>query len=142
MKGFWGPSGSLSAIAASVKSGAAAVTAQVTAPTLEKPAQQYLRLPIESARRLKWFESKEMDAIVKEHTLDKQVLVECITALRMCMVEYGIEVRHLSSPQPYLVDASRQRTLKELCFPTCLRVMPCIGGLVAPVHFRSDLTVA
>jgi len=85
MKGFWGATES---IAATVK----AATRTSAGGQPQQPQQQFLRLPLESARRLRWFDAGDLAALAREHTADKEVLHEALLALRLALTERGIEV--------------------------------------------------
>jgi hypothetical protein len=83
-----------SSIGHAVNSGAAAVKAAVKqerSPTSN--VRQHVRLPIESARRLRWFESGDIDALVRRHAEEKRSVMECVGAMRAFMLKKGFKVR-------------------------------------------------
>lgn len=94
-----GAAASGSSVAASitqaVQSGAAAVRQSVkNAEKKQQEQKEYLRLPVASARRLHWFELRDLSALVRQHTQEKEQLMACVQAMRTCMLQRGIQVRH------------------------------------------------
>lgn len=96
-----------------VSTGAASQIKQLTAPEVKPVAaanpaanaqndKQYLRLPIESARKLRWYDKEDLQAIVKTHVREKRELLDAITALKKLLIRAGytdatldLETRHL-----------------------------------------------
>lgn len=77
-----------------VYSGAAVVSEAVRTHERHGAAsdRQHLRLPVESARRLRWFENRDVNNVVRQHARQKQQLVACVAAMRTCMVQRGVQV--------------------------------------------------
>ncbi|MEW5306299.1 MAG: hypothetical protein WDW36_008771 [Sanguina aurantia] len=64
--------------------------------------KQYLRLPIDSARKLRWYDKGDVATMVKTHVREKHELLDTIAALKKTVLRSGIteagldsEVRHL-----------------------------------------------
>lgn len=53
----------------------------------------HLRLPIDSARRLRWFEQHDVNSVVRQHAEEKQQLMACVAAMRRSMLQHGVQVR-------------------------------------------------
>jgi hypothetical protein len=77
-----------------VYSGAAVVSEAVRTHERHGAAsdRQHVRLPVESARRLRWFENRDVNNVVREHAMEKQQLMACVAAMRTCMVQRGVQV--------------------------------------------------
>lgn len=56
----------------------------------EKGTQQYLRLPLESARRLRWFDNADLNNIIRTHIREKQELIDLNDNLRKLLIEKGL----------------------------------------------------
>lgn len=83
-----------SSIGQAVNSGAAAVKAAVKAErTSLSTDRQHVRLSVESARRLRWFENGDLSALVRKHIDEKQAVMACVGAMRNFVVQKGFEVR-------------------------------------------------
>ncbi|KAL6748518.1 hypothetical protein V8C86DRAFT_1139529 [Haematococcus lacustris] len=52
--------------------------------------KQYLRLPVESARKLRWYERDELSALVRAHLREKRELQDCIAAMKKLMLRAGL----------------------------------------------------
>ncbi|KAK9811082.1 hypothetical protein WJX73_001251 [Symbiochloris irregularis] len=52
--------------------------------------QQFLRLPIESARKLRWYDREDLRPLVESNLKDKQLLHETIVALQQVLQEAGV----------------------------------------------------
>ena len=89
-------------ITQAVQSGAAAVRQSVkNAEKKQHEQKEYLRLPVASARRLHWFEIRDLSALVRQHAQEKEQLMACVQAMRTCMLQRGITVRlNTFSPSP------------------------------------------
>lgn len=48
----------------------------------DEPQQQYLRLPLESARKLRFYDRPDLNELVEQHTHDKAQLTAANAALR------------------------------------------------------------
>ena len=80
-----------------VYSGASAVSDAVKAREAQAQAErQFVRLPVDSARRLRWFENNDLTALARQHAEDKKQLMACVVAMRSCMVRRGVQVRAAS----------------------------------------------
>ena len=51
--------------------------------------RQYLRLPVESARKLRWYDKGELPAITKTHLQEKRELNEAISILKKVLIRSG-----------------------------------------------------
>ena len=60
-------------------------TPSVTNQT-SKPPREYLRLPVDSARKLRWFDKGDIAAIVKGHLQEKRELNETIASLKLALM--------------------------------------------------------
>lgn len=128
MKKWWNPVGTslgsaassygdvASSIAQSVKQRAAALGVDAG----DKSKEQYLRLPLESARRLRWYEVGDVNSLVRQHAMDKQSLSDCILALRKCMVERGLEVRLVA----HAVACDSESGAGQQCTAGCIHKLP------------------
>eukprot|EP00798_Chlamydomonas_sp_ICE-L_P010479 gene10479-8443_t len=56
------------------------------APTAEK---QYLRLPLESAKKLRWYDKVDLQGLVRNHSREKRELYDTITALKKIIIRSG-----------------------------------------------------
>ena len=54
--------------------------------------RQHVRLPVESARRLRWFENQDVSSLARQHAEEKKQLMACVIAMRTYMVQRGIQV--------------------------------------------------
>lgn len=87
-----------SSIGQAVNSGAAAVKAAVKAERGSVSTdRQHVRLSVESARRLRWFENDDITALVRRHIDEKQAMMECVGAMRNFLVQKGFQVRFQTS---------------------------------------------
>jgi hypothetical protein len=51
-------------------------------PPLQEGDKQYLRLPVDSARKLRWYDKGDAAALTRQHVREKHVLLDTITALK------------------------------------------------------------
>ena len=51
--------------------------------------KQYLRLPVESARKLRWYDKGELPAITKTHLQEKRELNEAVSVLKKLLIRSG-----------------------------------------------------
>lgn len=63
-------------------------TTPASAP--QQPGKQYLRLPMESARKLRWFDKGDTTAIVKTHLREKREMAETLGALKKIIIRSGM----------------------------------------------------
>lgn len=102
-----------SSIGQAVNSGAAAVKAVVKADRQSASTdRQHVRLSIESARRLRWFENEDISALVRRHVDEKQAIIECVGAMRKFLVQKGFQVR------PCMLLLCPERTRPSSCSTT------------------------
>eukprot|EP00210_Caulerpa_lentillifera_P004055 g3868.t1 len=92
MKKFWQSSSFqsgnlLDTVSGIVKQNAAKLT---TVSTNSVDQKQYLRLPLESARRLRWYDSLDLNQIVRSHIREKQELIELNNLLRKILVDKNL----------------------------------------------------
>ncbi|GFR45083.1 hypothetical protein Agub_g6459, partial [Astrephomene gubernaculifera] len=59
-------------------------------PQTPQGDRQYLRLPLESARRLRWFEKGDVQALTKAHFREKRDLLDAIAALKKVLLRHGL----------------------------------------------------
>ncbi|KAG2451383.1 hypothetical protein HYH02_003985 [Chlamydomonas schloesseri] len=52
---------------------------------------EYLRLPVESARRLRWFEKADLQALTKSHLREKRELLDTVAALKKALLRHGVD---------------------------------------------------
>ncbi|KAG2445730.1 hypothetical protein HXX76_000336 [Chlamydomonas incerta] len=57
----------------------------------EAPKGEYLRLPVESARRLRWFEKADLQALTKSHLREKRELLDTVAALKKVLLRHGVD---------------------------------------------------
>ncbi|GLI70689.1 hypothetical protein VaNZ11_015629 [Volvox africanus] len=83
------------------------------APTSQTAAlqgdRQYLRLPLESARKLRWFEKADLQALTKSHFREKRELLDTLTVLKKLLVRHGLDEAKLD-----VEVAAHLRTAQEL----------------------------
>jgi len=51
-------------------------------PPPESADKQYLRLPVDSARKLRWYDKGDVQQLTRQHLREKHVLLDTITALK------------------------------------------------------------
>jgi hypothetical protein len=112
---------SLSKAAAGLQGGDAATHAEV-APDRSRAAgpsnggeKQYLRLPMESARKLRWYDKQDLPNILRSHVAEKRELTS---------------VAHLAAPR--LQSAQFQQNVDYLALMTASK----LGGIPWPVNNR------
>jgi hypothetical protein len=89
-----GYKGVASSIGQAVNTGAAAVKAAVWEErTISQADRHHVRLSIESAQKLRWFESEDVSALVRRHTQEKNMMGEVVAAMRKFMLQNGFQVR-------------------------------------------------
>ncbi|KAL4428842.1 hypothetical protein ABPG77_005280 [Micractinium sp. CCAP 211/92] len=76
--------------AAAVGSAPRSAAAPSPSPQDERQQQQYLRLPVESAKKLRWFDRHDVDMLMKLHLREKQELFEANSALRQVLRRRGL----------------------------------------------------
>ena len=56
--------------------------AELDGTSPEKKTQQYLRLPIESAKKLRWYDRPDLNNLIQQNLREKNDLLEVNAALR------------------------------------------------------------
>lgn len=54
--------------------------------------RHHVRLSLESAKRLRWIESEDVSALVRRHAQEKNLMGECVSAMRKFLVQKGFQV--------------------------------------------------
>lgn len=54
------------------------------------------RLPLDSARKLRWFDKGDVNSLVKMHVKEKRELMDTIAALKLLLVRYAARCFHAS----------------------------------------------
>lgn len=57
-----------------------------------------MRLSLESAKRLRWIESEDVSALVRRHAQEKNLMGECVSAMRKFLLNKGFEVSSNNIP--------------------------------------------
>lgn len=78
-------------------------------PALQQGDRQYLRLPLESARKLRWFEKADLQALTKSHFREKRELLDTLAVLKKLFVRHGLDEAKLDAEV-----AAHLRTAHEL----------------------------
>ncbi|KAK9815909.1 hypothetical protein WJX72_011792 [[Myrmecia] bisecta] len=84
----------------------------------EKPAaakaQQFLRLPVESARKLRWYDREDLNQLIETTLKEKQQLNDTIAALKQALQHRGVDERDVSLElEERLADADKLRYYDE-----------------------------
>jgi hypothetical protein len=54
--------------------------------------RQHVRLSLESAKRLRWIESEDISSLVRRHAQEKNLMGECVAAMRKFLLQKGFQV--------------------------------------------------
>ncbi|KAK9825736.1 hypothetical protein WJX74_002575 [Apatococcus lobatus] len=78
------------------------------------PQPQYLRLPIDSARKLRWYDREDLSRLIESNLQERQQLAEVNTALREVMLERGMSEEELTTElQSRIEETDRSRFFQE-----------------------------
>ncbi|GMH38047.1 hypothetical protein BSKO_05931 [Bryopsis sp. KO-2023] len=109
----------------------------------DKEEQQFLRLPLDSARKLRWYDKGDVNQLVKVHARERQDLEDVNDALRDILVESGlprekvdIEVLHKLSQ----IDSERasEDGVKAVLFVSLNDELDALKGRCAALENRLD----
>lgn len=64
--------------------------------------RHHVRLSLESAKRLRWIESEDVSALVRRHSQEKNLMGECVSAMRKFLLQKGFEVSSINTLHPCL----------------------------------------
>ncbi|GLC35111.1 hypothetical protein PLESTM_000280600 [Pleodorina starrii] len=78
-------------------------------PIAQQGDRQYLRLPLESARKLRWFEKADLQALTKSHFREKRELLDTLTVVKKLLVRHGLDEAKLDAEV-----SAHLRTAQEL----------------------------
>lgn len=77
-------------------------------------AQQYLRLPVESAKKLRWYDRPDLNHLVQQNLREKNDLLGVNAALRQVLLSKGISEDDLETElEEKLLDVDRTRAFDE-----------------------------
>lgn len=77
------------AVGSSTRTDVVHAVPEATSPAAQEE-QQYLRLPVESAKKLRWFDKQDINMLMQLHLREKQELFEANSALRQVMRRRGV----------------------------------------------------
>lgn len=88
--------------------------AELNGTSPENKTQQYLRLPIESAKKLRWYDRPDLNNLIQQNLREKNDLLEVNAALRQVLLSKGISEDDLEAElEEKLLDVDRTRTYDE-----------------------------
>lgn len=64
--------------------------------------RHHVRLSLDSAKRLRWIESEDVSALVRRHSQEKNLMGECVSAMRKFLLQKGFEVSSINTLHPCL----------------------------------------
>ena len=53
--------------------------------------KEYLRLPLDSARKLRWYDKSDLTSLTKAHFREKRELLDTVAALKKVLLRHGLE---------------------------------------------------
>ncbi|WIA17304.1 hypothetical protein OEZ85_014171 [Tetradesmus obliquus] len=80
-------------------------------PTPE--SKQYLRLPLDSAKKLRWYDKSDVASLTRQHVREKHLLLDTITALKKVMIRAGFTDAALDEEARQLVAAAEAMRLAD-----------------------------
>eukprot|EP00775_Hariotina_reticulata_P005727 gene5727-5967_t len=75
--------------------------------------KQYLRLPVESAKKLRWYDKADLAQLTRQHVREKHLLLDTITALKKVMIRAGFTDASLDDEARQLVSAAESLRLAD-----------------------------
>ncbi|KAL0020506.1 hypothetical protein WJX79_001917 [Trebouxia sp. C0005] len=88
--------------------------AELNGTSPENKTQQYLRLPVESAKKLRWYDRPDLNNLIQQNLREKNDLLGVNAALRQVLLSKGISEDDLEAElEEKLLDVDRTRTYDE-----------------------------
>eukprot|EP00882_Tetradesmus_deserticola_P030308 GHRQ01034014.1.p1 GENE.GHRQ01034014.1~~GHRQ01034014.1.p1 ORF type:complete len:169 (+),score=82.96 GHRQ01034014.1:594-1100(+) len=76
-------------------------------------SKQYLRLPVDSAKKLRWYDKADVASLTRQHVCEKHLLLDTITALKKVMIRAGFTDAALDEEAWQLVAAAEAVRLAD-----------------------------
>jgi hypothetical protein len=90
--------------------------------------QQYLRLPVESARKLRWYDKGDVQQLTRQHLREKHALLDTVTALKKVRMGGGVfwGPAHIASASTGDIERAHAEARRA--------VAACVGHVHASSH--------